>query len=79
MSSLRIGDCCICHPNTSDGVVKAAHDRGLLVQGWHAYITFPPKGITAAGYASYLLDGIGLDGLFTEYPGVARGIDCTVA
>jgi glycerophosphoryl diester phosphodiesterase len=46
-----------------------AHDRGLAVHAWQAFEAFPPTDVgDEATYIRYLLNDVGLDGLFVHDP-----------
>jgi len=54
-------------PNTDR--VYAAHQLGLQVHVWKLYEAYPPKGFKdATGFEEYLLNTVGIDGIFTESP-----------
>ncbi len=50
-------------------LVRRAHERGLAVHAWQAFEAFPPTEFgDEAAYIRYLLDDVGLDGLFVHDP-----------
>ena len=50
-------------------LIARAHDRGLAVHAWQAYEAFPPPDFGGeAAYIQYLLNDVGIDGLFVHDP-----------